>query len=145
MSRFLRMFVKSCRWSTNDIDVSVQGGQRSKNVLAHARHVHTSLISKSRSWLNFNTSLGGNLTNVATLEYFTLTVFSFVFDERCFSCLAWVFMRYHEDSRVLGIVAIWSTTVSICWTRGSEHLCIFVVSFLLCLVSVSVLERYRED
>ena len=38
--------------------------------------------------LNFNTSFGGNLTNVVTLEYFTLTVFSFVFVERCFSCPA---------------------------------------------------------
>ena len=37
------------------------------------------------------------LTNVATLEYFTLTVFSFVFVERCFSCLAWVHRTLHVD------------------------------------------------
>ena len=87
--------------------------------------------------LNFNTSFVGNLTNVASLEYFTLTVFSFVFVERCFSCLAWVHRTLHvggsfwtrthvflvttccspgsrEDSRVLGIVAVWSTAVDIC-------------------------------
>ena len=68
---------------------------------------------------------------------FTLTVFSFVFVERCFSCLAlgasnvargWQFLtRTHvflvtvccspgsrEDSRVLGNVAVWSTAVDIC-------------------------------
>ena len=45
-------------------------------------------------FLNFNTSFGGNLTNVATLKYFTLTVFSFVFVERCFSCLAGCIERY---------------------------------------------------
>ena len=61
-----------------------------------ARHVHTSLVSKSRFLtLNFNTSFVGNLTNVYTLEYFTLTVFSFVFVERCFSCLAWVHRALH--------------------------------------------------
>ena len=66
------------------------------------------------------------------LEYFTLTVFFFVFVERCFSCLAWVHRTLHVagsflqrthvflftvcclpgsrgNSRVLGIVAVWST------------------------------------
>ena len=33
--------------------------------------------------LNFNTSFVGHLANVATLEYFTLTVFFSVFVERC--------------------------------------------------------------
>ena len=56
-------------------------------VLGHARHVYVSYQQISILTLNFNTSLVGNLTNVATLEYFTLTVFFFVFDERCFSCL----------------------------------------------------------
>ena len=42
------------------------------------------------------------------------------------------------NSRVFGVVAVWSTAVDICWTRGSEHLCIFVVFFALCFVSVSV-------
>ena len=70
--------------------------------MEHARHVHTSLISKSRFLtLNFNTSFGGNLTNVATLEYFTLTVFSFVFVERCFSCLAWVHRTLHVGGSFL--------------------------------------------
>ena len=85
--------------------------------------------------LNFNTSFGGHLTNVATLEFFTLTVFFSVF-ERCsrvwFGCIeryTWlaVLTRTHVfpghgtfssgprgNSRVLGIVAVWSTAVEIC-------------------------------
>ena len=49
-----------------------------------ARHVpHISYQQISILTLNFNTSFVGHLTNVATLEYFTLTVFFFVFVERC--------------------------------------------------------------
>ena len=59
---------------------------------------HVSCQQISILTLNFNTSFVGNLTNVASLEYFTLTVFSFVFVERCFSCLAWV----HQTSHVGG-------------------------------------------
>ena len=53
-------------------------------VLQRARHVHTSSYHQiSILTLNFNTSFVGHLTNVATLEYFTLTVFFSVFIERC--------------------------------------------------------------
>ena len=58
---------------------------------------HVSYQQISILTLNFNTSFGGNRTYVATLEYFTLTVFSFVFVERCFSCLAWVHRTLHVD------------------------------------------------
>ena len=58
--------------------------------------MYTRLLSAN---LDFDSELQhvfwGNLTNVATLEYFTLTVFSFVFVERCFSCLAWVHRTLH--------------------------------------------------
>ena len=78
----------------------------------------------------------GHLASVATLEYFTLTVFFSVFVERCsrvwFGCIeryTWlaVLTRTHVfpghgmyssgprgNSRVLGIVAVWSTAVEIC-------------------------------
>ena len=56
---------------------------------------HVSCQQISILTLNFNTSFVGHLANVATLEYFTLTVFSFVFVERCFSCLAWVHQTLH--------------------------------------------------
>ena len=56
---------------------------------------HVSCKQISILTLNSNTSFGGNLTNVAALEYFTLTVFSFVFVEICFSCLAWVHRTLH--------------------------------------------------
>ena len=61
-------------------------------------YTHVSYQQISILTLNFNTSFVGNLTNVASLEYFTLTVFSFVFVERCFSCLAWE----HQTSHVAG-------------------------------------------
>ena len=85
---------------------------------------------------NFNTSFVGHLTNVATLDYFTLTVFFSVFVERCsrvwLGCIeryTWlaVLTRTHVflghgmfssgprgNSRVLGIVAVWSTAGEIC-------------------------------
>ena len=56
---------------------------------------HVSYQQISILTLNFNTSFAGNLTNFATLEYFTLIVFSIVFVERCFSCLAWVHRTLH--------------------------------------------------
>ena len=86
--------------------------------------------------LNFNTSFVGHLANVATLEYFTLTVFFSFCVERCsrvwFGCIeryTWlaVFTRTHVfpghgmfssgpcgNSRVLGIIAVWSTAMEIC-------------------------------
>ena len=112
--------------------------------------------------LNFNASFVGNLTNVATLEYFTLTVFSFVFVERCFSCLAWVHQTLHVGgsffdentrffwSRYVVLLDPAKTLVSLVlllsgrqrWT-SAEHVAlsisVFLLSpFLLCLVSVSV-------
>ena len=141
--------------------MSLQSGQRSRKSFGACQtctHVFYQQISILT--LNFNTSFVGYLTNVATLEYFTLTVFFSVFVERCSrvwlgasnDTRCWQFLtRPHVllvtvccssgsrgNSRVLGIVAVWSTAVDICSTRGSEHLYIFVVSFLLCLVSVSV-------
>ena len=97
---------------------------------------HVSYQQISILTLNFNTSFVGHLTNVATLEYFTLTVFFSVFVERfsrvwlgCVECYTWlaVLTRTHVflvtvcfspgsrgNSRVLGIVAVWSTAVEIC-------------------------------
>ena len=88
--------MRSCELNTNDIDVSLQSGQRSRksfgacNTCTHVSHQQISILT-----LNFNTSFVGNLTNVATLEYFTLTLFFFVFEEHCFSCLAWVHRTLH--------------------------------------------------
>ena len=56
---------------------------------------HVSYQQISILTLNFKMSFVGHLTNVATLEYFTLTVFFSVFVERCFSCLAWVHRTLH--------------------------------------------------
>ena len=57
----------------------------------HARHVHKSYQRISILTLNFNTSFVGRLANVATLEYFTLTVFFSDIVERCsrvwFGCI----------------------------------------------------------
>ena len=111
--------------------------------------------------VDFNTSLVVYLTNVPTLENFALILFTLCLVGTSFSrlCLGatnvsrgWQFLtRTHVflvtvccspgsrgNSRVLGVVAVWSTAVDISLMRGSEHLCIFVVFFLLCLVSVSV-------
>ena len=110
--------------------MSLQSGQRSRKSFGACKTcTHVSYQQISILTLNFNTSFVGNLTNVASFEYFTLTVFSFVFVERCFSCLAWehqALTRTHvfvvtvfcssgsrDDSRVLGIVAVWSTAVDI--------------------------------
>ena len=86
------------RMKYNDIDVSLQSGQRSKKSFGACKTcTHVSYQQISILTLNFNTSFGGILTNVATLEYFTLTVFCIVFVERCFSCLAWVHRTLHVD------------------------------------------------
>ena len=118
--------------------------------------------------LNFNTSFGGNLTNVATLEYFTLTVFSFVFVERCFSSLAWVHRTLHVDVSFLtrtrfsghGMLFSWIPRRLSCpWCccclvdsggTSAEHVALSISVFLLSpfysALSQSVfLERYRED
>ena len=67
----------------------VSKGQECKTC-THISYQQISILT-----LNFNTSFVGNLTNVATLEYFELTVFFFVFVDRCFSCLAWVHRTLH--------------------------------------------------
>ena len=79
--------------------MSLQSGQRSRNSFGACktcRHVQISILT-----LNFNTSFVGNLTNVATLEYFTLTVFFFVFVERCIECYTWVAV-FDENTRFSG-------------------------------------------
>ena len=81
-----------------------------EKILGHARHVHTSYQQISILTPNFNTSFVGHLTNVASLGYFTLTVFSFVFVERCFSCLAWV----HQTLQVGGSFL---TRTHVFWSR----------------------------
>ena len=102
---------------------------------------HVSYQQISILTLNFNTSFVGHLTNVATLEYFTWIVFFSVFVERCSRVWLGCIERYtwlavfDENTRFLGprcvvLLDPAKTLVS--------HLCIFVVSFLLCLVSVSV-------
>ena len=68
--------------------MSLQSSQRSRKSFGACKTcTHVSYQQISILTLNFNTSFVGNLTNVASLEYFTLTVFSFVFVERCFSCV----------------------------------------------------------
>ena len=130
---------------------------------------HVSYQQMSILTLNFNTSFVGNLTNVATLEYFTLTVLFFVFVERCFSCLAWVHRTFHvvgsfdENTRfffchdmlfswiprkLVSLVLLLSgrQRLDICQTRGSEPLCLFVVSlFTLPCLSQCFWKQYRED
>ena len=76
--------------------MSLQSGQRSRKSFGACKTcTHVSYQQISILTLNFNTSFVWNLTNVATFEYFTLTVFFFVFVERCFSCLAWVHRTLH--------------------------------------------------
>ena len=61
-----------------------QSGQRSRKSFGVCKTcTHVSYQQISILTLNFNTSFVEQLTNVATLEYFTLTVFFFVFVERC--------------------------------------------------------------
>ena len=61
-----------------------QSGQRSRKSFGACKTcTHVSYQQISILTLNFNTSFVGHLTNVATLEHFTLTVFFFVFVERC--------------------------------------------------------------
>ena len=61
-----------------------QSGQRSRKSFGACKTcTHVSYQQISILTLNFNTSFVGHLTNVATLEYFTLTVFFSVFVERC--------------------------------------------------------------
>ena len=124
-----------------------QSGQRSrKSFWACKTCTHVSYQRISILTLNFNTSFVGHLANVATLEYFTLTVFFSVFVGRCsrvwFGCVeryTWlaVLTRTHVfpghgmcssgprgNSRILGIVAVWSTAVS-----AGRVFCILVVSY----------------
>ena len=60
---------------------------------------HVSYQQISILTLNFNTSFGGNLTNVATLEHFTLTVFFSVFVE--IERYTWVAV-FDENTRFSG-------------------------------------------
>ena len=69
-----------------------QSGQRSRKSFGACKTcTHVSYQQISILTLNFNMSFVGHLTNVATLEYFTLTVFFSVFVERCsrvwFGCI----------------------------------------------------------
>ena len=80
-------------WTRSQGELARSSLENADPVIARRRIVDQQI---SILTLNFNTSFGGNLTNVATLEYFTLTVFSFVFVERCFLCLAWVHRTLHE-------------------------------------------------
>ena len=69
-----------------------QSGQRSRKSFGACKTcTHVSCQRISILTLNFNTSFVGHLANVATLEYFTLTVFFSVFVERCsrvwFGCI----------------------------------------------------------
>ena len=138
-----------------------QSGQRSrKSFLACKTCTHVSYQRISILTLNFNTSFVGHLANVATFEYFTLTVLFSVFVERCsrvwFGCIeryTWlaVLTRTHvfpshgmfssgpRGNSRMSLVSLLSGR-----TRGSEHLCIFV-SILLCLSQSVFFERYRED
>ena len=132
------------------------------------KHVHKSYQQISILSLNFNTSFIGKMAKVATLEYFTLTVFSFVFVERCFSCglgasnvtRGWQFLtRTHVFfwSRYVVLLDLAKTLVSLVlllsgrqrWT-SAEHVALSISVFLLSpsysALSQSVfLERYRED
>ena len=121
----------------------------------HARHVHASC--QQISILTFV----GHLTKVATLEYFTLTVFFSVFVERCsrvwLECIeryTWLAV-FDENARFAGHGMLFSwiprklscpwyccSLVDTGWT-SAEHVAlsisVFLLSpFLLCLVSVSV-------
>ena len=122
---------------------------------------HVSYQQISILTLNFNTSFVGHLTNVATLEYFTLTVFFSIFVERCsrvwLGCIArytWLAV-FDENTRFSGHDMLFSwipRKLSCPWYRcclvdsGGNLLnvalsiSVFLLSpFLLCLVSVSVL------
>ena len=111
-----------------------QSGQRSRKSFGACKTcTHVSSQRISILTLNFNTYFVGHLANVATLEYFTFTVFFSVFVERCsrvwFGCIeryTWlgvlartqVFPGHgmyssglRGNSRVLGIVVVWSTAV----------------------------------
>ena len=149
--------------------MSLQNGQRSRKSFGACKtctHVSSQQIS-ILTW-NFHTSFVGHLTNVATLEYFTLTVFFSVFVERCFSCLACV--RRTSDvvgsfdentrfswSRYVVLLDPAETLVSLIsllsgrqrWT-SAEHVALSITVFLLSsfysALSQSVfLQRYRED
>ena len=129
----------------------------------HARHVHTSLISKSRILtLNFNTFFVGHLTNVATLVYSTLTVFFSVFVERC--SRVWLgFIERYTWLAVLtrthvflghGMFFFWIPRKLSCpWYRrrqrwkSAEHVALSISVFLSpfsLLVSVSVFGTVRR-
>ena len=76
--------------------MSLQSGQRSRKSFGACKTcTHVSYQQISILTLNFNMSFGGNLTNVATLEYFTLTVFFSVFVERCSRVWLWVHRTLH--------------------------------------------------
>ena len=72
--------------------MSLQGGQRSRNSCGACKTcTHVSYQQFSILTLKFNTFFVEHPTNVATLEYFTLTVFFSVFVARCsrvwFGCI----------------------------------------------------------
>ena len=122
---------------------------------------HVSYQQISILTLNFNTSFGGHLTNVATLEYFTLTVFFSVFVERCSRVWLGCIERYtrlavfDENTRFSGHGMLFlldptKTLVSLVsllsgrqrW-KSAEPLALSISVLmlspcLLCLVSVSV-------
>ena len=127
---------------------------------------HVSYQQISTRTLNFNPSFVGHLTNVATLEYFTLTVFFSVFVERCsrvwLGCIeryTWVAVstRTHvfSWSRYVFLLDPAETLVSLVsllfgrqrW-KSAEHVALSISVFLflfLCLSQSVFLERYRED
>ena len=142
--------------------MSLQSGQRSRKSFGACKTcTHVSYQQISILTLNFNTSFVGNLTNVATLEYFTLTVFFFVFVERCSRVWLGCIERYpwlavfDENTRVSGhgMLFSWIPRKLSCpwyccclvdsgWTSAEPvalSISVFLLSpFLLCLASVCV-------
>ena len=144
-----------------------QSGQRSrKSFVARKTCTHVSCQRISILTLNLNTSFVGHLANVATLEYFTLTVFFSVFVERCsrvwFGCIeryTWlaVLTRTHvflghgmfssgPAETLVSLVSLLSGRQR--W-KSAEHVAlsisVFLSPFLLCLSQSVFLDRYRED
>ena len=90
--------------------MSLQSGQRSRKSFGACKTcTHVSYQRISILTLNFNTSFVGHLTNVATLEYFTLTVFFSVFVERC--------SRVWFGYRTLHVVDSFDVTTRVSWSR----------------------------
>ena len=124
---------------------------------------HVSYQQISILTLNFNTSFVGHLTNVATLEYFTLTVFLSVFVERCsrvwFGCIeryTWL-ANFDENtcffwSRYAVLLDPAETLVSLVSLlsgKYAEHVAlsisVYLSPFYSALSQSVFLERYRED